>query len=244
MFLEVWRGRVLKLFHRSFPRVNAERHYRVTRAVHAAGLPAHAANEFIDVEDRCGIVFERVDGVSLIDIVRARPRTLFCAVRQLAELHASIHRREAPPELPLQREWIAGGIDAAPDVPASKRQAAKAALADLPNGMVVCHGDIHPANVLLTPRGPVVINWDTATRGRPVGNIACTSHLLRIARLPLRSPRAVHLLLMCTRALLHSAYMRHSLALHGATPVQGRSLGGADQGGEGLEGGRVTTRRG
>jgi hypothetical protein len=36
-------GRVLKLFHRSFPRANAKREYRVTRAVHAAGLPAPAA---------------------------------------------------------------------------------------------------------------------------------------------------------------------------------------------------------
>lgn len=213
-------GRVLKLFHRSFPRANAEREYRVTRAVGAAGLPAPAAYEFIEVEDRCGIVFERVDGVSLFDSVRAKPWTLFRAVRQLAELHTLIHRREAPPELPSQREWIGGGIDAAPDVPASERQAAKAALAGLPDGTAVCHGDFHPANVLLTPRGPVVIDWDTATRGHPVGDIACTSHLLRIARLPAWSPRSMHLLLMCTRGLLHSSYMRHSLALHGATRGQ------------------------
>lgn len=213
-------GRVLKLFRRPFPRDKAEREYRVTRAVHAAGLPAPATYEFVDIEGRCGIVFERVVGVSLLDSVRARPWTLFRAVRLLAELHASIHRREAPPGLPSQREWIDGGIDAAPGVPAPERRAAKAALADLPDGAALCHGDFHPANVLITARGPVIIDWDTATRGHPLGDIACTSHLLRNASLPPWSPRSMHLLLRCTRGLLHSAYMRHSLTLHGVTREQ------------------------
>jgi aminoglycoside phosphotransferase (APT) family kinase protein len=87
----------------------------------------------------------------------------------------------------------------------------------------VCHGDFHPANVVLTPRGPVVIDWDTATRGHPVGDIACTSRLLRIARLPPWAPRSTHLLLMCTRGLLHACYLNHSLVLHGATRGQVRA---------------------
>lgn len=213
-------GRVLKLFHPSFPLEKAEREYRVTRAVHAAGFPAPAAHEFIDVGSRCGIVFQRVVGVSLFDAVRSRPWTLFRAVRQLAVLHASIHRREAPPGLPSQREWIADGIDAAPYLPAPERTAAKAALAALPDGTALCHGDFHPANVLLTPRGPVVIDWDTATRGHPLGDVACTSYLLRNASLPAWSPRSMRLLLRCTRGLLHSYYMKRSLALHSAARLQ------------------------
>jgi hypothetical protein len=41
-------GKVLKLFHRWVPVDRAEREYRVTRAVHAAGLPAPAAHELIE----------------------------------------------------------------------------------------------------------------------------------------------------------------------------------------------------
>jgi thiamine kinase-like enzyme len=33
-------------------------------------------------------------------------------------------------------------------------------------GTAPCHGDFHPENVLLTPRGPVVIDRDSATVGR------------------------------------------------------------------------------
>src|SRR6478752_2749091 len=84
-------GRVLKLFHPGAPD-RPEREYRVTRAVHAAGLPAPAVYELVEVDGRAGIVFERVDGPSLFEYVQARPWKLWWAIRRLAELHAQIHR--------------------------------------------------------------------------------------------------------------------------------------------------------
>src|SRR5205814_8949014 len=75
-------GRVLKLFHGGLARDRADREYRATRAVHAAGLPAPAAYERVEIDGRCGIVFERVDGPSLFDHVRARPWVLLWAVRR------------------------------------------------------------------------------------------------------------------------------------------------------------------
>src|SRR4051794_30775548 len=56
-------GRVVKLFHRWYPPRKAEREYRVTRAVHQTGLPVPAVYELVNVDDRCGIVFERVEGL-------------------------------------------------------------------------------------------------------------------------------------------------------------------------------------
>src|SRR3954463_16764254 len=81
-------GRVLKLFHGWVPLYRAQREYNVTRAVHAAGLPAPAAYEFVTINDRSGIVFERIEGLSMLRHVQARPWTLFSAVKRLAELHA------------------------------------------------------------------------------------------------------------------------------------------------------------
>ena len=144
-------GRVLKLFHGRLARDRAEREYAGTRAVHAAGLPAPAAYELVEIEGRCGIVFERIDGVSLLDYAQAKPWALFEGTRQLAELHAQIHRCTAPAGLPALKERIKARIDDS-DSTAADKEAALDRLAGLPDGTALCHGDFHPGNVLVTPR--------------------------------------------------------------------------------------------
>jgi aminoglycoside phosphotransferase (APT) family kinase protein len=213
-------GRVLKLFHSWVPAFRAEREYRVTKAVHAAGLPAPAVYEVTEIGGRRGIVFERMHGASMFSGVQAKPWTMFKAVRQLADLHAQIHACAAPAELPSQRDWIANGIEAAGDISRAEKENALRRLKDLPEGSAVCHGDFHPENVLLTARGPILIDWDSATRGNPLGDVACTSRLIQKAGLPQWAPGYMHLLLKCSRRLLHHFYMKRSLQLHAGTRQQ------------------------
>ena len=216
-----WRQqRVLKLFHSWVPAYRAQREYSVTRAIHAAGLPAPATHELVSIGQRTGIVFERVEGLSMLKHVQARPWTLFTAVERLAELHAQIHRCVSPSILPSQREWIVHGIDRSADLSAAQKEAACKALAALPDGTALCHGDFHPENVLFSPRGPVVIDWETATRGHPLGDVACTSRLIQNASLPRWTPRYMHYLLRCSRGLLHRSYLKRYLRLQGGTQQQ------------------------
>ncbi|GAA3599085.1 hypothetical protein GCM10022235_83660 [Kribbella ginsengisoli] len=42
-------------------------------------------------------------------------------------------------------------------------------------GNVVVHGDLHPYNVILTPTGPVVIDWRNAEEGQPEFDLAMTA---------------------------------------------------------------------
>jgi uncharacterized protein (TIGR02172 family) len=212
-------GRVLKLFHGRALRERADREYAATRAVHAAGLPAPAAYELVEVEGRCGIVFERIDGVSLLGYTQARPWALFGAIRQFAELHARIHDNRAPAGLPSLRERIMARIEAA-DCSAADKQAARDRLADLPDGTALCHGDFHPGNVLVTPRGPVVIDWGSASWGDPLGDVACTSRLMRTANLPAWSPGYMHLMLKCLRSVMHRSYLKRYLRLRPGTRRQ------------------------
>jgi aminoglycoside phosphotransferase (APT) family kinase protein len=214
-------AQVLKLFY-SGPSVaeRAAREYNVTRSVYAAGLPAPATYELLVIEGRPGIVFERVDGLSMFSQVQAKPWTLFSAVRQLADLHAQIHRCMCPVELPSQREWIARRIDQAPNLSLHQKQAAHRALADLSDRTALCHGDFHPGNVLFSARGPIVIDWGRATRGHPLGDVAYTSLLIQRASLPAWAPGYMHQLLKYSRPLLHRSYLQRYLRLHTGTRQQ------------------------
>ena len=39
--------------------------------------------------------------------------------------------------------------------------------ADVRSGAVVCHGDVHPGNVLMSATGPLLIDWDLLCRAHP-----------------------------------------------------------------------------
>ena len=44
----------------------------------------------------------------------------------------------------------------------------------MPAGDRLCHGDYHPYNVILSPRGPIVIDWPNCHIGDPLEDVART----------------------------------------------------------------------
>jgi uncharacterized protein (TIGR02172 family) len=208
-------GRVVKLCFDWVRAETVEREFNVTRALHAAGLPVPAAYELVQVKGRWGIVFERIEGPSMLKQVEKRPWQLFSAARRLAELHARLHELAAPPQLPSQRDQINRWMDGATtnDFPPARKEAARAVVAHFGEGKVVCHGDFHPANILLTARGPIIIDWSTGTRGHAEGDVARTCVLFEKANLPPQALWYMHIMLKLARRLLHATYLKRYLAL-------------------------------
>ena len=171
-------GQILKLSRDWVPADWVEYEARIARAVHAAGLHVPAAGEIVEVDGRLGLIYERVDGVSMAEIAKAKPWTLFRFARLLAELQADMHASPVVPELPSQRQRLENKIQTAKALPSHLKEAALSALAKMPDGAQLCHGDFHPDNILLTSQGPVIIDWVDATRGAPLADVARTSVLL------------------------------------------------------------------
>jgi aminoglycoside phosphotransferase (APT) family kinase protein len=206
-------NRLLKLLHARFAREVAEREFKITRALHAAGVPVPAAYELQEINGRFGFVLERIDGISLLQLVERKPWKLFYSARLLAELHAHIHQHTAPSTLPTQRSQLERWLADARDFTPAERHAAELSLAQLPNGDALCHGDFHPANILLSSRGPIIIDWSTATRGHAPADVARTCILFESAGLPPGSPLYMRTLLAISRRLLYRTYIRRYLAL-------------------------------
>lgn len=201
-------GRVLKLFHERVDCEQVERYFKTACAVHAAGLPVPVAYAIAEHNDRHGIVFERIEGVSMLQWGQARPWMIFSGARQLAELHFQMHRCTAPPELPTQKQKFRDRLDALTNVSPAEKDATRLNLEKLPDGDALCHGDFHPDNIIFTQRGPVIIDWDSASRGHPLGDVACTSRLFEVANLPPWSPRYMHWIMKFSRQALHRTYLK------------------------------------
>src|ERR671924_42075 len=82
----------------------------------------------------------------------------------------------------LEREAVALTAAAAAGAPAP------GVLEQLPDGDRLCHGDFHPANVLVGKRGPVAIDWHRAARGDPMGDLARSRVILAAGFVPPKSP--------------------------------------------------------
>jgi aminoglycoside phosphotransferase (APT) family kinase protein len=56
--------------------------------------------------------------------------------------------------------------------------------ASVGDGSSMLHLDLHPHNVVLSKRGPIVIDWTSAARGTPAVDVALTWLILVSAKVP------------------------------------------------------------
>jgi len=171
-------GQVLKLFYIWFGLENIEIEAKNSRAVHASGLPTPAVGEIVQVGERYGLEYERVDGVSMWKMMQRRPWNLFNYGWRLAKLQVDLHTKPIPAELPSQRQNLENHIHRAKALPEHLRSKALAVLKTLPEGNQLCHGDFWPSNVLISARGETIIDWFRASRGNPLADLAWTTNLL------------------------------------------------------------------
>ena len=169
--------KILKLFMDGFPLSWIEREERLSRIVYEAGLPVPAVEGVIEVNGRSGIVFERITGRSMPDLIvnemASNPEGVLPCAEILAELHASIHSLEIP-DLPSMRGMIEHGIRNARELSEDSRSRILHVLDRMKDGRNLCHYDFHPFNVIMSPRGPIIIDWMTASQGNPHADIART----------------------------------------------------------------------
>lgn len=180
-------GRVLKLLRPGFPPGLIQQEEVITTAIHQAGIAAPKILEVVEVNGRPGIVYERIDGPSLLRVLEQHPLRLREQAALLARLHAGIHThsyKNAPDRSPLQKEILATQIRAAEVLPEAARETVLALLDRLPGGETLCHNDFHPMNVLLGPGGPVIIDWESASLGNPCADVARTILTMTLAQLP------------------------------------------------------------
>jgi aminoglycoside phosphotransferase (APT) family kinase protein len=127
--------------------------------------------------------------------------------RILADLHFEMHSQAAT-TLPKQHSQLEHSITEAKLLPDDLRIAALDALARMPEGDRLCHGDFHPENVLMTARGPMIIDWMTACCGNPWADVARTHLLLTNGQSPARLNIFMRLLILIGRRAFYNAYIQ------------------------------------
>ena len=187
----------------------------MTGAAFAAGAPAPEVFEEVTLEGRFGIVLQRLDGPTLLQLSRSGAMTRGQTGAILAGLAMSVHGIAPPPDVLSLLETTSSALrDSGGALPQHIAAGVLTLIERLSPGDGLCHGDLHPGNVIMTPDGPKIVDWQGATRAPPGLDLACSQVLLAefaptMVADPER-PRAVN-------AALQSAYARLAGILLNAT---------------------------
>jgi len=213
-------GHVLRLLREGGTVDRLEREAAAMRAAAAAGVPVPVPGEILTYAGRAGMVMERVNGPDLLTIVARRPWSIRRVGRMTGELHVALNAVPAPAGLPDLREVCDRHIRSL-DVPPELehlRAFSLEALAGVPDGDALCHGDFHPGNIIDSGRGPVIIDWPGAARGDPDGDYVRGVLLLSLGEPPPGSPLMLRLGARVLRGLLLSRYRAAYTAIRRPDP--------------------------
>ena len=170
--IHVWApGQIVKLFKVGASPRFGRHEARMTRAAFAAGAP-QVINE-VTMEGRFGIVLQRLDGPTLLQLLQTRAVTSEQVGAILATLYTSVHKTSPSPDVVSLRDWIDAVSRTSRDVLPEHIATGVLTLIDhLPPENGLCHADLHPGNVIMTADGPKIIDWACALRASAVFDIA------------------------------------------------------------------------
>lgn len=131
------------------------REAQVMEYARSQGFPVPAVEEVSD--DGLNLVMERIDGTDMVALMSKHPWAIPRQGRVLADLHRRLHELTAP-------DWLR-------DAPVGR-------------GDRLLHLDLHPLNVMTSPRGPVVIDWASACRGDPAVDMALAWVIMAAGEVP------------------------------------------------------------
>ena len=172
------RGAVVKVPDAATPEswIRFEAEYAEAARVSGAPVPRLLGMERIG--GRVASVWEHVPGESMWQHIVDTPASSAQLGAVLADVHEALFARVPAVTLPAQRDRLKAKIRlAASTIDASYAEA----LELLPDAAAVarlCHGDLHPSNVVMSPSGPVIVDWFDCSRGDPICDVARTSLIL------------------------------------------------------------------
>lgn len=172
----VYGDRVLKLYHPGRNRQDAFFEAAMLAVLEPHGLPVPRVYEAGAYDGRWGLVMDRIAGETLGAQATADPALAPVVLDEMVRLQRQLHAASEP-RLRSLKARLAHNITQAPSLALEVKQRRLAALTDLPDGERICHGDLHPFNIIGAPGKAVVIDWLDVTAGAPAAD-ACRSYLL------------------------------------------------------------------
>ena len=165
--------RAIKVFNQSYSKADILNEALNQARVEDVGLNVPKILEVTTVEGKWAIVSEYIEGTTLSHLMRDDPENFDRYLEMLVDTQILIHSKRSP-LLSRLKDKMNRKILAA-DLEPVTRYELLIRLEGLPTHDKLCHGDLCPSNVILTPDGKLyVLDWAHATQGNASADAART----------------------------------------------------------------------
>lgn len=125
------------------------------------------------VEGKWAILSEYIEGKTLAQLMAENPEKKEEYLSLLVDIQLTIHAKTAP-LLNMLKDKMHRKISAS-NLDATTRYDLHTQLEGMPKHKKVCHGDLQPSNIVITPEGtPYILDWSHAAQGNAASDTART----------------------------------------------------------------------
>ncbi|CAI6082646.1 hypothetical protein PAECIP112173_03641 [Paenibacillus sp. JJ-100] len=204
---------VIKIFHdheSSFFEANKEA--KNAEIINHLNLRAPSYSGSLEYEGKLCLIYERIDGQTMLLQITPTVSSITHYAKQMAQLQYEMHQVKIGIQPNLKNELLYR-ISSHELINENEKRRLKGILDQLPENNTICHYDFHPGNIILSSKGPIIIDWLNALVGHEAADVARSSMMLQSHALPPNAPEI--LIRREYRELFHQEYLREYLILSG-----------------------------
>ena len=175
---ELGSGRVVKIPHPETPARWIRDEWRHLLMAERSGAPSPRSAELVEMSGAVGLSYDHLLGSVMWDALLDDPERAGEVGATLWTLQSDLFGRPASYALPHQRDRLRAKLQVAATAHGLDVGAAVSWVLEQRGSVGLCHGDLHPKNVVLTEWGPVLVDWFDACRGLVAAEVARTTTLL------------------------------------------------------------------
>ena len=204
---------VLKLFKTHGYESMARHESKIYSAVKDCGLPIPRLFDEVTVNGRKGLVYQKINGISISRAIQENPRKLMFFARDMAALHNDIGSCAIKSDIDTYKSKLAWGINRQNLLSKEENNKILSCLEGMDEKSLLCHGDLHPENILLENGRYWVIDWITAGKGSFAADAMRTHMILTYGSSP--NDAGARFVLSAATALIKKAYFNKLIKISG-----------------------------
>lgn len=214
-------NKVLKLFYKNISNDLIDYQFKVDSLIGNIYPNCPKALEKIEENGRIGILYEYIEGTELRELMGKKLKTVGKALRLLAEMHRDMHKYEIL-DILSQKDSFKIAIQKTDLLDSDKKKKIISYLDNLPDGNMICHGDLHPENILVSKNKNYIIDWSNTYSGNPNGDVARTYYVLKYGLAPsdeftLKKSFIHRFFFKRIKSLVAKTYIKHYMKLSGTS---------------------------